>query len=287
MKGLKGQGRRHRLLGHLARSCVAEMPTMKKLYAEYKDKGVEFIGVSLDKKEGGLESSRRSSRRKESRGRSTSRVTAGTASSRRPGASTGSRPSSWSTSKASSSRSRHEDELETMIAELLSGRLAATTPAAGTTDPPPPSSRRSTPSRCRRIDDSRREDSAYIERYDKEKSQATKRKADLIGALYRADPDNPELATLLPERWQALASLVQGRHGKTVAKDLTGELNEVIARAKSDELKKDAAYWKAEVASSSAKDNAAKTEGHRRVHRAGPQGRARAATPLRPQLLPR
>jgi thiol-disulfide isomerase/thioredoxin len=31
--------------------CVAEMPTMKKLYAEFKDKGVEFIGVSLDEPE--------------------------------------------------------------------------------------------------------------------------------------------------------------------------------------------------------------------------------------------
>ena len=29
--------------------CVAEMPNMKKLYAEYKDKGVEFVGVSLDR----------------------------------------------------------------------------------------------------------------------------------------------------------------------------------------------------------------------------------------------
>lgn len=28
--------------------CVAEMPHMKELYAQYKDKGVEFIGVSLD-----------------------------------------------------------------------------------------------------------------------------------------------------------------------------------------------------------------------------------------------
>jgi len=28
--------------------CVAEMPTMKKLYAEYKPQGVEFVGVSLD-----------------------------------------------------------------------------------------------------------------------------------------------------------------------------------------------------------------------------------------------
>ncbi len=31
--------------------CVAEMPNMKKLYTEYKDKGVEFIGISLDQPE--------------------------------------------------------------------------------------------------------------------------------------------------------------------------------------------------------------------------------------------
>ncbi len=38
--------------------CVAEMPKMKELYAKYKDQGVEFIGVSLDrsKDEGGLDS---------------------------------------------------------------------------------------------------------------------------------------------------------------------------------------------------------------------------------------
>ncbi|MFI5459844.1 MAG: TlpA family protein disulfide reductase [Isosphaerales bacterium] len=37
--------------------CVAEMPNMKRLYDEYRDKGVEFIGVSLDtpKEEGGLD----------------------------------------------------------------------------------------------------------------------------------------------------------------------------------------------------------------------------------------
>ena len=28
--------------------CVAELPTMKKIYAEYHEKGVEFVGVSLD-----------------------------------------------------------------------------------------------------------------------------------------------------------------------------------------------------------------------------------------------
>jgi thiol-disulfide isomerase/thioredoxin len=37
--------------------CVAEMPTMKELYAKYKPQGVEFIGVSLDSPEsmGGLD----------------------------------------------------------------------------------------------------------------------------------------------------------------------------------------------------------------------------------------
>ncbi len=37
--------------------CVDEMPKMKKLYAEFKDKGVEFVGVSLDqsKEKGGLD----------------------------------------------------------------------------------------------------------------------------------------------------------------------------------------------------------------------------------------
>ncbi|MBK7405680.1 MAG: TlpA family protein disulfide reductase [Phycisphaerales bacterium] len=38
--------------------CVAEMPHNKELYAQYKDKGVEFIGVSLDQAQdkGGLDS---------------------------------------------------------------------------------------------------------------------------------------------------------------------------------------------------------------------------------------
>ena len=34
--------------------CVDEMPKMKELYAEYKDKGVEFIGISLDNPPDGL-----------------------------------------------------------------------------------------------------------------------------------------------------------------------------------------------------------------------------------------
>ena len=51
MKGLKGKVV---VIGFWATDCPTKVPT-KKLYAEYKDKGVEFIGVSLDEKEGGLE----------------------------------------------------------------------------------------------------------------------------------------------------------------------------------------------------------------------------------------
>jgi thiol-disulfide isomerase/thioredoxin len=38
--------------------CIAEMPHMKQLYAEFRGKGVEFLGISLDnpKEQGGLDS---------------------------------------------------------------------------------------------------------------------------------------------------------------------------------------------------------------------------------------
>jgi thiol-disulfide isomerase/thioredoxin len=57
MKGLKGKVVVVDFWATWCGPCVAEMPKMKKLYAEYKDKGVEFIGVSLDqpKEKGGLD----------------------------------------------------------------------------------------------------------------------------------------------------------------------------------------------------------------------------------------
>jgi thiol-disulfide isomerase/thioredoxin len=57
IKGLKGKVVVVDFWATWCGPCVAEMPTMKKLYAEYKDKGVEFVGVSLDqpKEAGGLD----------------------------------------------------------------------------------------------------------------------------------------------------------------------------------------------------------------------------------------
>ena len=149
MQGLKGKVV---VIGFWAADAIsgAEIPTMKKLYAEYKDKGVEFIGVSLDEKEGGLEKLKAFVAKE---GISWPQYFQGDGWESKFSVSWGidGIPAVFvvdQQGKLFSVEYDDEDELETMITELLSGRLAATTPA-GTTDPPPPSSRNSTPSRCR------------------------------------------------------------------------------------------------------------------------------------------
>jgi hypothetical protein len=113
---------------------------------------------------------------------------------------------------------------------------------------------------------SRVADKPYFRQFMKQRSEIRVRRAELIGALYRADPDNPRLVTLLPVRWRSLSGRLGGPDDNEGARDLTGELNEVLARATSDELKKEAAYIKAWIASDpvdrigSAKNNIAKAK---------------------------
>ena len=140
------------------------------------------------------------------------------------------------------------------VAVILCGSLAATMPARGDDRSAAAILKEIDAIKVPEFDDSRATDSAYGTRFDKEKSEAKYRRAPLIGALYRADPENPKLATLLPERWEALAGKIESPEDKKLGTELIAELNEWIAKAKSAELKIDAAYWKAQVASTIAKD---------------------------------
>ena len=91
----------------------------------------------------------------------------------------------------------------------------------------------------------------------KKRKDAAAQKAKLIGELYRADPQNPKLVTLLPERWRARYAALTGT---AAAKELTAELDEALASTQSDELKKEAVYWKARIGIVTARGDTAKVK---------------------------
>jgi thiol-disulfide isomerase/thioredoxin len=98
-------------------------------------------------------------------------------------------------------------------------------------------------------DPSRVNDKAYLSEFMTRRSEIRVRRAELIAALYRTDPDHPRLVILLPVRWRSLSGRMGGPDNNDGARDLTAELNEVLARSKSHKLKTEAAYIKAWIAS--------------------------------------
>ena len=141
------------------------------------------------------------------------------------------------------------------VAILLCGSLAATAPARAAGRPADVILKQIDAVRVPVFEPNKENDKAYTEQYDKEESAAERRRAPLIGELYRIDPDNPRLVELLPERWRALC-VVGGDPDD--ATDLTGELTAVLARARSDELRREAAFWKANSALCRAADDTLK-----------------------------
>ena len=81
----------------------------------------------------------------------------------------------------------------------------------------------------------------------KKRKDAAAQKAKLIGELYRADPENPKLVTLLPERWRVRYAALTGT---AAAKEMTGELDEVLASSQSDELRRKRSTGRRKSASS-------------------------------------
>jgi len=88
------------------------------------------------------------------------------------------------------------------------------------------------------IDPSKKGDRAAMVEYFAKRQQAMIRRAELIGELYKADPENAKLVQLLPERWQALF-----QNSPTISKELRDELDKVATTGKDAKLKADAAYF--------------------------------------------
>jgi thiol-disulfide isomerase/thioredoxin len=95
---------------------------------------------------------------------------------------------------------------------------------------------------------SREDDKTYMRQFMKQRSEIRVRRAELIGELYRIDPDDLRLVVLLPVRWRSLSGRMAGPDDNAGTRDLTEELNEVLTRSSSDALKKEAAFIKAWIA---------------------------------------
>jgi thiol-disulfide isomerase/thioredoxin len=87
-------------------------------------------------------------------------------------------------------------------------------------------------------------DADSIRQFIERRQMALMKRAELIEALYKADPANRKLPTLMPERW---ATLMNSGDAKA-ALELSAELDDIASHTKSDELKTDALYWKAVTA---------------------------------------
>ena len=91
------------------------------------------------------------------------------------------------------------------------------------------------------FDPAQRNDRAAIQKFLAARQEAMAKRAELIGELYKKDPKNAELATLLPERWNGLAMT-----GKT--DDVKKEIDDILAHSENASLKKDALFFKAALA---------------------------------------
>jgi len=88
-----------------------------------------------------------------------------------------------------------------------------------------------------------RRDRAAMLKFVTERQEAMKKQADLIGELYKADPKNPKLKTLLPQRWQALMSSPTG-----IDNALKSEIDAVADHSEDAALKTEALFWRVAVA---------------------------------------
>ncbi|WP_406697823.1 TlpA disulfide reductase family protein [Singulisphaera sp. Ch08] len=92
---------------------------------------------------------------------------------------------------------------------------------------------------------SKRDDREAVMKYLDERTKVATRRAELILELYRAHPDNEQLAPLMTERWQTLGS---GSRGPLSSRNLSREVDEVLKATKNETLRLNALFEKGSLA---------------------------------------
>ena len=92
------------------------------------------------------------------------------------------------------------------------------------------------------VDRSKIRDQKYIQEYMKQREQALQKRNTLILELYKADPNNERIPELMSQRWNSM--LLYGRQLDSLVK----ELDDALTHTKSDKLKLEATYFKAQAA---------------------------------------
>ncbi len=92
------------------------------------------------------------------------------------------------------------------------------------------------------VDRSKIRDQKYIQEYLKQREEALQKRNKLILELYKADPNNERIPELMAQRWGSMPPY--GRQYDSLIK----ELDDVLAHTKSDKLKLEATYFKAQAA---------------------------------------
>jgi thiol-disulfide isomerase/thioredoxin len=91
------------------------------------------------------------------------------------------------------------------------------------------------------FDSSKRSDQSYIQDYIAKRTAFLEKRRELILNFYKAAPDHPQVAKLMTQRWQSTDP------NGTKGEDLVKEVNEVIAKAKNNDLKLAAMFAKAQI----------------------------------------
>ncbi len=91
------------------------------------------------------------------------------------------------------------------------------------------------------LDRAKVRDREYVQKYIKDRQEAVDKRRGLILELYKADPDNERIATLMAERWGNTSPAVDQ------IDNLVKEIDETIARTKNEKLKIEGLFMKAQA----------------------------------------